>query len=87
MAETITPTELDWRPFDHSTRASWFWAFMFGPIYFVAHGFWKYAVLLFLLNLLIIGILVAPFLAYPAWRERAKAEAKEERMLRAMERR
>lgn len=61
--------------FNQSTRASWFWAFLFGPLYFAAHGFWGRAAIVFMLNLIFIGIIVAPFLAYPAWRDRARKEA------------
>jgi hypothetical protein len=65
MAETL----------DESTGVSWLWAFLFGPLYFLAHGFWQRALVVFLLNLIIIGFLVAPFLAYPAWRGRARDRA------------
>jgi hypothetical protein len=80
MAETI-----DWRDFDESTSLSWLWAFICGPLYFAWHGFWGRAVLVFILNLMLIGFILAPFLAYPAWRERAKAAAQAERMVRALE--
>jgi hypothetical protein len=78
--------DLDWTQYDESTKASWLWAFLFGPIWFVWHGFYRQAFIVFLLNLVLIGIIVAPFLAYPAWRERAKTKAEKERMIRAMER-
>lgn len=61
--------------FDDSTGVSWLWAFLFGPIYFAVHGFWGRALLVFLLNFLIIGFFVSPFLAYPAWRDRAQKKA------------
>jgi len=61
--------------FNESTGASWFWALLFGPIYFAVHGFWGRAALVLVLNLFVIGVLVAPFLAYPAWRERARRQA------------
>ena len=61
--------------FNESTSLSWLWAFLFGPIYFAVHGFWGRAVLVFVLNFLIIGFFVAPFLAYPAWRQRAEEKA------------
>lgn len=70
-AELLAPT------FDESTKASWFWAFLFGPLYFLAHGFWGRALILFVLNLFIIGFFVGPFLAYPAWRERALKKAEQ----------
>ncbi|WP_158514978.1 DUF2628 domain-containing protein [Nioella nitratireducens] len=65
--------------FDESTGLSWLWAFLFGPLYFLAHGFWQRALLVLLLNFFIIGFFVAPFLAYPAWKARAKEKA--EKML------
>ena len=46
-----------------------------GPLYFAAHGFWGRAVLVLALNFVLIGFIVAPFLAYPAWRERAREKA------------
>ena len=60
---------------DESTSLSWLWALFFGPLYFAAHGFWGRAVLVFALNFVLIGFIVAPFLAYPAWRERAREKA------------
>jgi len=80
MTETI-----DWRDFDESTSLSWLWAVLFNSIYFAWHGFWGRAVLVSILNLMMIGFILAPFLCYPAWRERAKATAQQERMVRAME--
>ena len=77
----------DWQAFDESTGASWFWALLFGPLYFAYHGFWGKAFVLFILNLFLIGFIVAPFMARPAWRERAKERAQQERMIQAMERR
>ncbi|MEM9100455.1 MAG: hypothetical protein AAGC79_18265 [Pseudomonadota bacterium] len=69
IAETLT----------EATSISWLWAFLCGPLYFAFHGFWGRAVLILCLNFLLIGFIIAPFLAYPAWRERAKERA--ERML------
>lgn len=67
---------------NESTKASWLWAFLFGPIYFAAHGFWGKFFLVLLLNLcFFIGVIVAPFLAYPAWRSRAREKA--EKMIAA----
>ena len=60
---------------DESTSLSWLWAFLFSALYFAAHGFWGRAVLVFALNFVLIGFIVAPFLAYPAWRERAREKA------------
>lgn len=72
--------------FDESTGLSWLWAFLFGPIYFAVHGFWKRAVLVLVLNFILIGFIVAPFLAYPAWRIRAKEKAERALLLDAAER-
>ena len=60
---------------NESTGLSWLWAFIFGPLWFAFHGFWGRAVLVFALNFVLIGFIVAPFLAYPAWRERAREKA------------
>ena len=60
---------------DESTSLSWLWAFLFSALYFAAHGFWGRAVLVFALNFVLIGFIIAPFLAYPAWRERAREKA------------
>ena len=60
---------------NESTGLSWLWALFFGPLYFAAHGFWGRAVLVFALNFVLIGFILAPFLAYPAWRERAREKA------------
>jgi len=60
---------------NESTALSWFWAFLFGPLWFAFHGFWGRAVLVFVLNFFVIGFILAPFLAYPAWRERAREKA------------
>ena len=64
---------------NESTALTWLWAFLFGPLYFVFHGFWGRAFIVFMLNVVLIGWLVSPFLAYPAWRKRA--ELKAERMM------
>ena len=60
---------------DESTSLSWLWALLFSALYFAAHGFWGRAVLVFALNFVLIGFIIAPFLAYPAWRERAREKA------------
>ncbi|WP_323771065.1 DUF2628 domain-containing protein [Antarctobacter sp.] len=72
--------------FDDSTGASWLWAFLFGPLYFAVHGFWGRAAIVLVLSFFIIGIFVAPFLAYPAWRERAKKKAENMLMLDSVRR-
>jgi len=72
--------------FNESTGFSWLWAFLFGPIYFAVHGFWSRAALVLVLNLIIIGWFIAPFLAYPAWRIRAREKAERALLLDAAER-
>lgn len=61
--------------FDESTSLSWLWSLMFGPIYFLVHGFWGRALIVFILCFFIIGYLIPPFIVYPAWRERARIKA------------
>ena len=73
--------------YDESTGLSWLWAFLFGPLYFLAHGFWQRALLVLALNFLIIGFVVAPFLAYPAWRARATEKAEKMVLVDAARRR
>ncbi len=58
--------------YDESTGASWLWAFLFGPIYYAVHGFWGRAAIVLVLDFVYIGIIVSPFLAYPAWQDRAQ---------------
>lgn len=60
---------------DESTRLTWLWALLFGPLYFAAHGFRSQAVLVLLLDLVLVGLVVAPFLAYLAWRKRGTERA------------
>ncbi|MDE0209529.1 MAG: DUF2628 domain-containing protein [Boseongicola sp.] len=60
---------------DDSTGLSWLWALVFGPIYFAVYRFWWQALLVLLLDFILIGFIVAPFMAYPAWRSRAKKSA------------
>ncbi|MEM6422573.1 MAG: hypothetical protein AAF698_08285 [Pseudomonadota bacterium] len=64
---------------DESTGISWLWALLFGPLYFAVWGFWAKAALVLCLNFLLIGFAVAPFLAYAAWKARAREKA--ERLL------
>ncbi len=47
---------------NESTNASWLWAFLFGPIHFVVHGFWGRAAIVYVLDAAIIGFLVPPFI-------------------------
>lgn len=61
--------------FDDSTALSWFWALLFGPFYYLVHGFYARALVVLVLYLMGIGVLVSPFLAYPAWRKRALGRA------------
>ncbi|WP_417273048.1 DUF2628 domain-containing protein [Celeribacter halophilus] len=75
IATKLAQAENMKRQYDKSTKASWFWAFLFGPIYYAVHGFWGRAVIVLLLNFIIIGFIVSPFLAYPAWRSRAEKKA------------
>lgn len=72
--------------FNESTGLTWLWAFLFGPIYFAVHGFWSRAALILVLNFIIIGFIVAPFIAYPAWKIRAKEKAERALLLDAAER-
>lgn len=60
---------------DESTGLSWLWALLFGPIYFAVHRFWWRALLVLALDFILIGFVVAPFMAYPAWRSRARKSA------------
>jgi len=61
--------------FDESTGLSWLWALLFGPFYYLVHGFYARALVVLVLYLMGIGVFVSPFLAYPAWRKRALARA------------
>lgn len=61
---------------DQSTPLSWLWALIFGPAYFAVHGFRGRALLVLALGFVVVGLLLAPFLAYQAWRERAMIEAR-----------
>jgi uncharacterized membrane protein YoaK (UPF0700 family) len=83
---TKTATKLMSGNFDESTEASWIWAFLFGPVYFLVHGFFGRAALLVFLNLILIGFVVAPFMVYPAWRKRAEERASEHMMMGAVHR-
>jgi uncharacterized membrane protein len=78
-------TAIDTAQYNDSTGLSWLWALIFGPIWFLWHGFYKWALVVFLLNFVLIGFILAPFLAYKAHSERADERAERERTLRAME--
>jgi hypothetical protein len=75
IAADSAEIELVAEQLNESSGVSWLWALLFGPIYFAVHGFWGRAVLMFFLNIILIGFIVAPFIVYPAWRERAKEKA------------
>ena len=60
---------------DESTRATWLWALLFGPIYFAVHGFRRHALAVLALDLVVVGVVLGPLLAYPAWRQRARTDA------------
>lgn len=65
--------------FNESTGLSWLWAFLFGPIYFWVHGFVARGFVLLVICMVTLGfgILLAPFIVYPAWRKRAEAKARD----------
>ena len=75
--ERVTAVDRLERQYDESTKLSWFWALLFGPIYFAVHGFWGRAAFVLLLNFIIIGFFIAPFLAYPGWKKRARERARD----------
>ena len=66
-----------------STWLTWFWALMFGPIYFAVHGFWLRAIVLLATNMtlflllnflsLIVTIPLTVWMAYDGWAKRAAA--------------
>jgi len=70
-----------------STVLSWLWAFLFGPLYFWVHGFVGRGFVVLILNFFIIGFIIAPFLAYPAWNARAQLKAKKLSALNKVSRR
>ena len=72
---------------DESTNMSWLWAFLFGPIYYWVHGFVGRGFIIFFLNFVVIGIIISPFLARPAWRERALVKAEKLHAVNAASRR
>jgi Flp pilus assembly protein TadB len=61
---------------NEGTNLSWLWAFLCGPLYYVVHGFWGRAALVLVLNFVLIGFFVSPFLAAGAWRQRAQERAR-----------
>lgn len=63
--------------YNESTGASWLWALLLGPIYYAYFGFWGRAVIIFLLNVILIGIIISPLIVYPAWKSRARMKAEQ----------
>jgi hypothetical protein len=65
-----------------STYLTWFWAIMFGPIYFAVHGFWARALILLVASMalflvlnvfaLAITIPLTVIMAYSGWRNRSR---------------
>lgn len=73
------------RDLNESTRLSWLWALLFGPIYYAANGLWSQAVAITLAGFaamvffppLILFVWIGGALAvYSSWRERAEKEAR-----------
>lgn len=71
MSTRLEPVDVD--QFFEGSGWSFVWAFLFGPIYFLVHGFIRQAIICFLL-FPIYGI-VALFLVRNAWWERAEQRA------------
>ncbi|MEL7215896.1 MAG: hypothetical protein AAGJ96_08210 [Pseudomonadota bacterium] len=69
--------ELLMATYNDSTGLTWLWALLFGPIYFWVHGFVALGFAQLALSIVTFGfgILAAPFLAYYAWRQRARKKA------------
>ncbi len=63
--------------FNESTGLTWLWSILFGPLYFWVHGFVGRGFVLLAICLFTfgIGVLLAPFLAYPGWKKRARLKA------------
>lgn len=63
--------------FNESTGFTWLWSLLFGPLYFWVHGFVGRGFILLAICIVTIGfgVLLAPFLAYPAWKNRARRKA------------
>ena len=64
------------REMDESTRLTWLWAMLFGPLYFAAHGFPGQALKVLALSLVLVGPVLAPFIARAAWRRRGAERAR-----------
>lgn len=55
-----------------ATGLSWFWALLFGPLYFAVWGFWGRAIISLILHGTGVGAIISALMAYPAWRSRAR---------------
>ena len=64
------------REMDESTGLTWLWAMLFGPLYFAAHGFRGQALAVLVLDLMLVGLVLAPFIARAAWRRRGEEQAR-----------
>jgi hypothetical protein len=64
-------------PRDHyqGTWLSPVWALIFGPLYYLTHGFFREFFLLLITVPFGIGILISPFLARSAWERKAQDRA------------
>lgn len=65
------------KTFDESTGFTWLWSILFGPLYFWVHGFVARGFVLLGICIVTLGfgVLIAPFMAYPAWKNKARAKA------------
>ena len=62
---------------DESTGLSWLWCFLFGPLWFIFIGSWKWAVIAIFAAIVTFGlsVIIMPFFAYVAHRDVAMAQA------------
>ena len=69
IPEGVTPAD----PRDHyqGTWMSPVWALFFGPLYYMAHGFWREFFLTLITVPFGVGVLIGPLLARGAWERRA----------------
>jgi hypothetical protein len=69
---------------NESTKWTWLWSILFGPIYFWVHGFVGAGFLAVLIGFMTIGfgIVTFPFIAYSAWRRKAEAKAEMMQIMR-----
>lgn len=61
----------DPRDYYDGTWLSPVWALLFGPLYFLRHGFMREAFLVAILIPFFVGLLLSPFLVRSAWGRRA----------------